>query len=120
MTASEGCGGHAGISDELRALVLSVLNRIDPVLDRIRTDPAGRAPGAGAETCSACPVCAVLAVLRGERSEPAARVAEHAAGLLGVLRAALEEGEPAAPTAPASQPPPTRRVQRIRVERRAP
>jgi hypothetical protein len=120
MTASEGCGGHTGISEEVRALLRGALDRIDPALDRLRTELAGRPAGASAETCAVCPVCAVLAALRGERTELAARLAEHAADLLAALRAALEEGGPTAPSAAEPPPASTRRVEHIRVERRAP
>jgi hypothetical protein len=112
VTAADGCGGHAGIGDELRELALAALDRIDPVLERMRSEPAADAP----EVCATCPLCAVIAALRGERPELAVRLAEHAAGLVAVLRAALEEeGEPAPAPADASERPP-RRVQRIRVE----
>jgi hypothetical protein len=115
--ASEGCGGHSGISEELRTLALTALDRVEPVLDRMRSEPAGPMADTGAQTCAACPVCAVIAALRGERPELAVRLAEHAAALVVVLRAALEEGEPAPTAATAPEPPPARRVQRIRVER---
>ena len=104
MTAAdEGCGGHAGIGEELRAAVLAALDRIDPALDRLRAEP-GRPAGGTAGTCASCPVCAVIAALRGERPELAVRLAEHAAGLVAVLRAALEEG-----AAAVVAPPPRRR-----------
>jgi hypothetical protein len=114
-----GCDAHPGagadIGEELRTLALSALDKVDPVLERLREEPTA----AGAETCAVCPVCAVVAALRGERPELAARLAEHAAGLVAVLRAALEESGPtAAPAAPPEQAP-SRRVQRIRVDRRA-
>jgi hypothetical protein len=114
VTGADGCGGHEGIGEDLRALALTALDRIDPVLDRMRTEPASESP----ETCASCPICAVIAALRGERPELAARLAEHAAGLVAVLRAALEEGAPAPAAADVTERPPARRVQRIRVERR--
>lgn len=114
MTAPEGCGGHEGIGEDLRTLALAALDRIDPVLDRLRAEPVSEA----AETCASCPVCAVIAALRGERPELAVRLAEHAAGLVAVLRTALEEGAAAPATKDVTDPPPARRVQRIRVERR--
>lgn len=125
MTArADGCDAHAGVGEELRALALTALDRIEPMLDRVHTEATspGRAepatePAAG--TCEGCPVCAVLEVLRGERSELAARLVEQLGELVTVLRAALEEGGPA-PKAPApapTEPAPARRVQRIRVER---
>jgi hypothetical protein len=114
-----GCDAHPGagadIGEELRALALSALDKVDPVLARLREEPATT----GAETCAVCPVCALVAALRGERPELAARLAEHATGLVAVLRAALEEGGPAAAPAAGPAPGPSRRVQRIRVERRA-
>jgi hypothetical protein len=114
------CGGHAGLSDELRALALAAIDRIGPVLDRMRAEPAPPEGVRPAPTCGVCPVCAVISALRGERPELAARLAEQAAGLLAVLRAALEEGTPA-PAEPAGEtaPPPARRVQHIRVDRAA-
>jgi hypothetical protein len=115
---SENCGAHAGVGEELRALALTALDRIDPVLDRLRSEPA-EAPEPGAQPCAVCPVCAVIAALRGERPELAVRLAEHASGLATVLRAALEEGTPTPASAPAPEPSPARRVQRIRVERPA-
>ena len=117
-----GCGAHAGVggelAEELRALALTALEKVEPVLERLREEPAATAADGG--TCAACPVCAVLAALRGERPELAARLAEHAGGLVAVLRAALAEGGPApAPTDAPQAAAPTRRVQHIRVERRA-
>jgi hypothetical protein len=118
----DGCDVHAAVGEELRALALTALDRIEPLLDRVRSEAtsAGRAGTAAeptADACEGCPVCAVLAVLRGEHSELAARLVEQLGGVVTVLRAALEEGGPT-PAAPApTEPAPTRRVQRIRVER---
>jgi hypothetical protein len=109
----QGCGGHAGLPGELRALVLLALDRIAPLLERVGSEPVS-----GAATCANCPVCAVLAALRGERPELAVRLAEQASGLLAVLRTALEEGDPGPHPEPAAPPPPPARpVQRIHVER---
>ncbi len=129
MTAADGCGSHAGIGDDLRELVRVALDRIDPVLDRLRSEPDGGEPdgseqdgsGGGPAACASCPICAVIAALRGERPELAVRLAEHAAGLVAVLRTALEDSGPA-PAAPADEAdaPPVRRVQRITVHRRTP
>jgi hypothetical protein len=115
VTAQEACGGHAGVGEELRMIALTALDRIDPVLDRMRTEPVGDVP----DVCAGCPICAVIAALRGERPELAVRLAEHAAGLAAVLRAALEDGAPAPAAADTAERPPERRVQHIRVERQA-
>jgi hypothetical protein len=134
VTAADGCGSHAGIGDDLRELVRVALDRIDPVLDRLRSEPDGGEPdgseqdgseqdgsGGGPAACASCPICAVIAALRGDRPELAVRLAEHAAGLVAVLRTALEDSGPA-PAAPADEAdaPPVRRVQRITVHRRTP
>ena len=113
----ESCGGHAGLPTELRALALAALDRVTPLLDRLRLDPA---TDPATSACASCPVCAVLAALRGERPELAVRLAEQATGLVAVLRAALEEGdpEPAPAAAPEpSRPPSGRTVQHIPVLR---
>jgi hypothetical protein len=117
VTAADGCGGHAGVGEELRVLALAALDRIDPVLDRVRSDTRSEPTGDTPDVCTTCPICAVIAALRGERPELAVRLAEHAAGLVAVLRAALEDGEPAPAPADVTERP-ARRVQRIRVERR--
>jgi hypothetical protein len=118
VTGPEGCDGHEGVGEELRVLALTALDRIDPVLDRLRTEQGSTEPGSEAPgPCASCPVCAVIAALRGERPELVVRLAEHAAGLVSVLRAALDEGG-TAPAAGHVADPPARRVQRITVERR--
>ncbi|GAA2553743.1 hypothetical protein [Pseudonocardia hydrocarbonoxydans] len=117
--SAPGCGTHAGLGAELRAVAVLLLDRLGPVLDRARTEGA-RADGPPA--CSVCPVCAAVALLRGERPELAVRLAEHAAGLLEVLQTALHEGAGTPPPASAPTPPPAgpaRRVQHIPVVREA-
>jgi hypothetical protein len=109
-----GCGAHPGVSAELRVLLLNALDRLGPVLERVRAEPATPA----AETCAVCPLCAVVAALRGERPELAVRLAEHAVGLLAVLRSALaDSGPPSGPPDPTTPSAPGRRVQHIPVER---
>ena len=114
MTAP-GCDAHAGASAELRALARTALDRVEPVLDRLRIEPP---TPVSAETCAVCPLCTLVAVLRGERPELVQRVAEHLGGLVTVLRAALEEAaEPAAPPPARTASGSPKVVQRIRVER---
>ena len=122
MSAS-GCGTHASLGAELRAVAVLALDRLGPVLERAREGGPGTP-----SSCATCPVCALAALLRGERPELAVRLAEHAGGLLAVLQAALHEegptpGHPApghpAPERPGHPPPPARRIQHIRVERPA-
>jgi len=116
VRTQDGCAGHPGLGAEVRGIAVAVLDRLEPALDRVRAGTAtGTVDGAA---CGVCPVCAVLAVINRERPELAARVAEQAASMLAVLRTALEEGDPVAKAAPPEPPPaPTRKVQRIPVER---
>jgi hypothetical protein len=106
-----GCGTHAGLGTELRAVAVLLLDRIGPVLERARAD----GPPQSAATCAVCTVCAAVALLRGERPELAVRLAEHAAGFLEALQSALDV--PA--ESPSPPPAPSRRVQHIHVERPA-
>jgi hypothetical protein len=99
--------------EELRALGLLLLDRLDPLVARLTEGAHEQADG---EPCTSCPWCAAIAGLRGEHADTAAAVARHTAGLIAALRAALAQTGPAAPTgtpAPASG----RLVQRIPVER---
>jgi len=89
MTA--GCDSHPGFPQELRSLALAALDRLTPVLERVRAEPVAGTPPA-AQPCAVCPVCAVISALRGESSELAVRLAEQATGLVAVLRTALEDG----------------------------
>jgi hypothetical protein len=113
--SDQGCAAHTGLADELRALAINGLDRLEPLLERAREEPATVAADS---PCTVCPICAVIAALRGERPELAARLAEQAAGVVAVLRAALEEGDPGPrPEPSAAAPPNGRKVQRIPVER---
>jgi hypothetical protein len=117
----ERCAGHDGLDAELRTLARAALDRVTPVLDRVRSTPAGDA-AAGGQPCAVCPVCAVIAALRGERVELAVRLAEHLSGLVAVLRTALDEGSGGPEPAPDPPPPAEGRrvVQRIPVTRTGP
>jgi hypothetical protein len=108
----EGEPSREALVEELRAVGLLVLDRLDPLVGRL-TDVAAAAPAADTGRCTACPVCAALADLGGDREEALAHAAQHAAGLLAALRAVLDPGSPA-PERPAE---PGRVVQRIPVER---
>jgi hypothetical protein len=98
--------GADGLAAELRAVAVLALDRVEPLLARLRH--------LAADDTTACPVCAALDVVREHRPE-LGRVAEHGAGLLAALRAALDG--PAAPTEPTGSRPAGRRVQHIPVER---
>lgn len=96
------CEGHAGLPAEFRLLLSGMLDRVEPVVERMQAQqhdagaddaaPGSAVPPGAAAACGVCPVCAVIAAWRGERSELAAKAVDHAAVLLAVLRAALDEG----------------------------
>jgi len=113
-------GEHAELVAELRALAETVLERIEPILQKAARGAEGSAdsadpsdsPGqAGCSTCSWCPLCALAALIRGEQHDLVTAVAGHASALLVVLREVLdgyqhppadrpaETSEPAAPAA---------------------
>ncbi len=107
--------------DELCALVLLALDRLEPLLARLReaaeSGPGTAGPGsAGGGTASGtCPLCLALEVVRGERPG-SARFAEHAAAAAAALRDALATGQaPGATAGPA--PRGDRPVEHIPVER---
>ncbi len=111
--------GHDGggtLADELRALALLALDRLEPLLARL-TDGAAGAPTPGSGPCAGCPVCAVLAAVRAERPDLAVRLAAHAAELAAALRGALPDGPPVPAAGAAPGPRPARRVERIPVDR---
>jgi len=114
--------GHGeALGQELRALVLVALDRLDPLLARLR-DAVADGPAEGAEA-RGCMVCTTLAAVRAERPELAGRLAAHATGLAATLREALGDRGPAAapPESPSGSPDgqkaPARSVQRIPVVR---
>ncbi len=108
-----GCDAHAGASAELRALARTALDRIEPLLERLRIEPPSPV---SAEVCAGCPLCALLAALRGERPELMQRLAEQLGGLVTLLRAALDDDP--GPPPPERTPSGSRKtVQRIPVAR---
>ena len=116
--------GHGGaLGQELRALALVALDRLDPLLARLR-DAVADGPDQGTDA-RGCMVCTALAAVRAERPEPAGRLAAHAAELAAALREALGDRGPAgAPPEPSEAPDssdartaPARTVQRIPVVR---
>jgi hypothetical protein len=119
MTTHETAGpaGEAAATtalEELRALGLLVLDRLDPLVARLAE---GDHQGADGDLpCTSCPFCAAVAGLRGEHTDTAAAVARHTAGLIAALRAALAAAGPAG-AASGSAPATGRVVQRIPVER---
>ncbi|SDH11516.1 hypothetical protein SAMN05216553_11654 [Lentzea fradiae] len=116
MTHQDNNAGTAKLAEELRLLVDTAAERMQPWLQRVAEAGDGSHTP---ETCGWCPLCNGVALLRGDRSELAAKAAEHAAGLVAVLRAALRE--PAAPASPAEEPAagdPGQRVQHIKVVRK--
>jgi hypothetical protein len=104
--------GHGtALAEELRALALVALDRLDPLLARLRAvvdGPARDAPD--------CAVCAALAAVRAERPELTGRLAAHATGLAAALREALGDRSAATP-ADTAEAPVRRPVQRIPVDR---
>jgi len=108
-TPPDGCAEHGEVGEELRLLVLALLDRFEPgtraVLAGLRVE-AAEAAAADRDpqpvACQWCPLCSLIALLRGDRPELAGRIAEHAGGLLTALRALLEQpsptGEPSRPS----------------------
>jgi hypothetical protein len=113
-TGQAGAAAPPNAVEELRALGLLLLDRLDPLVARLTEGDHQRADG---EPCTSCPFCAAVAGLRGEHADTAAAVARHTAGLIAALRAALAQaGTAPAPTG-GSAPASGRVVQRIPVER---
>jgi len=79
------CAHSETLTGELKALAVTVLDRLTPLLEAARTGEA--APS----SCASCPICALLAVLRGERPELAVTLADHASGVVAALRTVMEE-----------------------------
>jgi hypothetical protein len=111
--------------EELRALGLLALDRLDPLVGRLTeavataADPAvATAPnpaGAPEHRCTSCPLCLAFADGGAGRGDALTQVARHAAGLLTALRAVLAEERTDGPEP--APPRPERVVQHIPVER---
>ncbi len=106
--------------DDLRALFLLALDRLEPLLAQLleaaEPDPGPAGPAGAGTTSGRCPLCLALEVVRRERPGSAARLAEHGAAAVAALRDALAT----APTAYGTEAPAPRRgrpVEHISVER---
>jgi hypothetical protein len=115
---------RAAVVEELRALGLLALDRLDPLLDRL-TEAVSAAPetavsaasdpaGTPEHRCTSCPVCVAFADVRTGHPDALAQVARHAAGLMTALRAVLADGADGPEQTPSR---PERVVQHIAVER---
>ena len=124
--AGEPAGGaaRAAVVEELRALGLLALDRLDPLVDRL-TEAVSTAPdqavsaasgpvGTPEHRCTSCPVCVAFADVRTVHPDALAQVARHAAGLMTALRAVLADGADGPEQTPSR---PERVVQHIPVER---
>jgi|SRR5690349_9610871 len=110
-TGQDGEPSREALVEELRALGLLALDRLDPLVGRMS---AVLSAPADAHPCTACPVCAALA--GPGRADALADAARHATALLAALRVALAvDGPDEAAAEPLSRP--ERVVQHIPVER---
>ncbi|WP_206615709.1 hypothetical protein [Rhodococcus xishaensis] len=85
---------HTELVAELRALAETVLDRLDPILERAATGAVKDSAADGEPTgssCSWCPLCALAALIRGEQHDLVTHVAAQASTFLAELRNALEE-----------------------------
>lgn len=100
-------GDHTELVTELRALADTVLDQLDPILQKV-------AAGTGADTgdrsacssCSWCPLCALAALIRGEQHDLVTLVAGQASTFLAALREALDAHERATTATSAGDAPP--------------
>lgn len=115
---------RAAVVEELRALGLLALDRLDPLVDRL-TEAVAAAPDLAVSTasdpagtpehrCTSCPVCVAFADVRTGHPDALAQVARHAAGLMTALRAVLADEAGGPEQAPSRR---ERVVQHIAVER---
>jgi hypothetical protein len=115
---------RAAVVEELRALGLLALDRLDPLVDRLTEalsaapDPAvstaSGLPGTPEHRCTSCPICVAFADVRTGHPDALAQVARHAAGLMTALRAVLADRADGREQTPSR---PERVVQHIAVER---
>ena len=112
------------VVEELRALGLLALDRLDPLLDRLNeaVSPAPEAVSPAPDPavtqdhrCTSCPVCVAFADVRAGHPDALGQVARHAAGLMTALRAVLAQDGTDGPEPAPSRP--ERIVQHIVVER---
>ncbi len=93
-------GEHAELTAELRALAETVLERLEPILQKVaapvRAEEAGDGGAATCSTCSWCPLCALAALIRGEQHDLVTLLAGQASTLLAALREALDAHDRAA------------------------
>ena len=97
-------GSHSDIGPELRQLVQSILDRLDPAV-RLA---AARAQAGGPGKCDQvwCPVCALAALISGEQHPLLNVLAEHSVALLTVVKAMVENLDGAATPPDPDGPPP--------------
>jgi len=108
-------GEHAEMVAELKALAETVLERIEPILQKAargaeaaaESDGPESAGQTGCSSCSWCPLCALAALIRGEQHDLVTAVAGHASALLAVLREVLDGQQDAAAARAGQVPEPT-------------
>jgi hypothetical protein len=97
---------HSDLALELRQLVQTILDRLDPAVRLAAARAAGSGDGPGKCQQVWCPVCALAALVAGEQHPLLTVVAEHSVALLAVVRAILEDtGHTAQPPEPPDAPP---------------
>lgn len=89
-------GDHAELAAELRALAETVLERLEPILQKAAAPVPAEGDGDGGaacSTCSWCPLCALAALIRGEQHDLVTLLAGQASTLLAALREVLDAHE---------------------------
>lgn len=93
-------GDHAELTAELRALAETVLERLEPILQKVAAPAPAEESGDGdratCSTCSWCPLCALAALIRGEQHDLVTLLAGQASTLLTALREVLDAHDRAA------------------------